>query len=159
MILFLALFSFKNHSKWWEQANAKCLSDENIASTNDISDDLETTEDPLVEEDKVTSHKRRKVDVTLSDDSLAENQPVNQRDGQSVNQPANQPDIGPSSDQPETYQDDSDTAEVTMHSSDDEDIRDNNSEDDTEASITNRELEEVMQDVMRKRCGSPNICC
>ena len=57
--------------------------------------------------------------------------------------------------QPESDQDRSCSAEIRMHSSDDEDVRDINSEDETETTnITNRELEEVMQDVVRKRCGS-----
>ena len=49
--------------------------------------------------------------------------------------------------------------EIRTPSSDEEEIKDeSNSEDDAEAGITctNREVEEVMQDVARKNCGSSN---
>ena len=43
--------------------------------------------------------------------------------------------------------------EVILHSSDDEDIKITlTDDDDIEECISNRELEEVMQDVVRKRC-------
>ena len=49
--------------------------------------------------------------------------------------------------------------EIGTPSSDEEEIKDSsNSEDDTEAGITNREVEEVMHDVARKNCGSSNTC-
>lgn len=49
--------------------------------------------------------------------------------------------------------------EVRTYSSDEEEIKNvSNSEDDTEAGITNREVEEVMQDVARKNCGSSSTC-
>ena len=51
------------------------------------------------------------------------------------------------------------TTEIGTPSSDEEEIKDSsNSEDDTEAGITNREVEEVMHDVARKNCGSSNTC-
>lgn len=49
--------------------------------------------------------------------------------------------------------------EIRTPSSDEEEIKNaSNSEDDTEAGITNREVEEVMQEVARKNCGSSNTC-
>ena len=50
------------------------------------------------------------------------------------------------------HQDGSCTEEVSVNSSDDEDIANSNSGEDTDADVTNRELEEVVHDVMRKRC-------
>ena len=49
--------------------------------------------------------------------------------------------------------------EIRTPSSDEEEIKNaSNSEDDTKADVTNREVEEVMQDVARKNCGSSNTC-
>lgn len=49
--------------------------------------------------------------------------------------------------------------EIRTPSSDEEEIKNaSNSEDDAETGITNREVEEVMQDVARKNCGSSNTC-
>ena len=49
--------------------------------------------------------------------------------------------------------------EIRTPSSDEEEIKNaSNSEDDTKAGVTNREVEEVMQDVVRKNCGSSNTC-
>lgn len=50
------------------------------------------------------------------------------------------------------HQDGSCTEEISVNSSDDEDIDKSNSGEDTDADVTNRELEEVVHDVMRKRC-------
>lgn len=51
------------------------------------------------------------------------------------------------------------SVEIRTHSSDEEEIKNvSNSEDDTEAAITNREVEEVMQDVVRNSCGSSSTC-
>ena len=50
------------------------------------------------------------------------------------------------------HQDGSCTEEISVNSSDDEDITKSNSGEDTDADVTNRELEEVVHDVMRKRC-------
>lgn len=51
------------------------------------------------------------------------------------------------------------TTEISTDSSDEEEIKNaSNSEDDSEADITNREVEEVMQDVVRKNRESPNSC-
>lgn len=47
------------------------------------------------------------------------------------------------------------SVEIRTRSSDEEEIKNvSNSEDDAEAAITNREVEEVMQDVVRNSCGS-----
>jgi len=51
------------------------------------------------------------------------------------------------------------TTEIRTYSNDEEEIKNaSNSEDDSEADITNREVEEVMQDVVRKNRESPNSC-
>lgn len=51
------------------------------------------------------------------------------------------------------------TPEIRTDSSDEEEIKNaSNSEDDSEADITNREVEEVMQDVVRKNRESSNSC-
>ena len=51
------------------------------------------------------------------------------------------------------------TTEISTDSSDEEEIKNaSNSEDDSEADITNREVEEVMQDVVRKNRESSNSC-
>ena len=51
------------------------------------------------------------------------------------------------------------TTEIRTDSSDKEEIKNaSNSEDDSEADITNREVEEVMQDVVRKNRESSNSC-
>ena len=51
------------------------------------------------------------------------------------------------------------TTEIRTDSSDEEEIKNaSNSEDDSEADITNREVEEVMQDVVRKKRESSNSC-
>lgn len=51
------------------------------------------------------------------------------------------------------------TTEIRTPSSDEEEIKNvSNSEDESEAGITHREVEEVMQDVARKTCGSSNTC-
>lgn len=49
------------------------------------------------------------------------------------------------------HQDGSCTEEISVNSSDDEDSTRCNSGEDTDADVTNRELEEVVHDVMRKR--------
>ena len=50
-------------------------------------------------------------------------------------------------------------SEIRTPSSDEQEIKsESNSEDDTEAGITNREVEEVMHDIARKNCGSSNTC-
>lgn len=147
--LFTAHFSYKNHKQWWEQATVEYLADDQIAVTKDVEEniikecpkqedeiggDTESIEIPPAEEDQISSPKWRKVDMAPSNDGLSVEKPEFDEDG-------------------------SCTTDVRMHSSDDEDIRDSNSEDDTEACITNRELEEVVQDVVRKRCGIlGNLC-
>lgn len=51
------------------------------------------------------------------------------------------------------------TTEIRTDSSDEEEIKNtSNSEDDSEADITNREVDKVMQDVVRKNHGSRNSC-
>lgn len=51
------------------------------------------------------------------------------------------------------------TTEIRTDSSDEEEIKNaSNSEDDSEVDITNREVEEVMQDVVRKKRESSNSC-
>lgn len=51
------------------------------------------------------------------------------------------------------------TTEIRTDSSDEEEIKNtSNSEDDSEADITNREVDKVMQDVVRKNHGSCNSC-
>lgn len=51
------------------------------------------------------------------------------------------------------------TTEIRTDSSDEEEIKNtSNSEDDSEADITNREVDKVMQDVVRKNHGSHNSC-
>lgn len=61
--------------------------------------------------------------------------------------------------QPELHNDGC-SAEITTHSSDEEEIRNiNNSEDDAEtAGITNRDLDEVMRDVVRISRESSSTC-
>ena len=107
--------------------HVRCTKHEEV--TMDNKETIDNTATP-VEDNEIIPLKRRKVDVDLSNDE-------------------------PSVTQPSSDQDGSFSAETRMHSSDDEDVRDINSEDETETTnITNRELEEVMQDVVRKRCGT-----
>lgn len=89
-------------------------------------DNSETTANSLEEEDQNVCPKRSKVDGDLSNDEL-------------------------SVIQPEIDHDDSCGEDITVHSTDD-DIGDSRSEDEIETGVTNRELQEVIQDVARKRC-------
>lgn len=68
-------------------------------------------------------------------------------------------DEGQHENQSELINDNKFATEIGTPSSDEEEIKDaSNSEDDTEAGITNREVEEVMHEVARKNCGSSNTC-
>ena len=142
VLFYFLFFSFKNHKQWWEQATGKCLADDHVV-TKDFEDNSAILEHPKheekisgnsatienfsVEEEQNLSPKRIKVDIALNDGELSVNQP-------------------------ELLKDKSCMEEIRKQSSDDEDFMNNISEDDTEASITNKEIEEVMQDVVRKRC-------
>lgn len=89
----------------------------------EITVDSENIESLPNEEDGSPSPKRMKMDIFCSESELHQDN-----------------------------QDGSCTEQISVNLSDDEDITKSNSGEDTDADVTNRELEEVVHDVMRKRC-------
>ncbi|XP_078383132.1 tRNA-splicing endonuclease subunit Sen2-like isoform X2 [Oculina patagonica] len=132
---------FKNHQQWWQQAMGTEEDEKNNVDGSEKCDNQicgKSVEDPIVDEEReYTSHpaKRRKEDIAHDDEVSCVNQPELQNDRYSV--------------------------EITPHSSDEEEIRNmNNSEDDAEiAGITNRDLDEVMRDVVKNSDESSSTCC
>lgn len=138
----ISIIRFKNHKQWWEQINGAILTDdplkleceeaEEAVDTciecpqhhQEFTVDSENIESLPNEEDGSPSPKRIKMDIFCGEVSELH------RD----------------------HQDGSCTEEISVNSSDDEDITKSNSGEDTDADVTNRELEEVVHDVMRKRC-------
>ena len=155
------IFSYKNHKQWYEQVTGHCLAtDAHVLSKDEEGDNsidhtncdelmnvaTEPVNDSAVEEPS-PFQKRRRVDKNVCDDEACKSQPKISEEVSTTG------------------------ADIQMHLDDDDDDDDDDSEtdtddreaemnsniaddDETEANISNRELEEVMHDVVRKRCGA-----
>ncbi|XP_068705335.1 tRNA-splicing endonuclease subunit Sen2-like [Montipora foliosa] len=139
---------YKNHKQWFEQASGKCLAGYDHVVHEDVEEN--TSKDHTKHDKQINIwsesmgdvsvkefskyHKRKRVDTADSDGESCESQ---RKLGEKVH----------------TIRE-----EVILHSSDDEDIKITlTDDDDIEECISNRELEEVVQDVVRKS-NQPKPC-
>ena len=159
--LFVEIFSYKNHKQWYEQVTGHCLAkDAHVLSKDEEGDNsidhtnwdeqmniaTESVNDSAVEEPS-PFQKRRRVDKNVCDDEAWKSQPKTSEEVSTTST-----DIQMSLDDDDDDDDDDDSETDT----DDRKAEMNNTvadDDETEANISNRELEEVMQDVVKKRCG------
>ena len=158
---FVEIFSYKNHKQWYEQVTGHCLAkDADVLSKDEEGDNsidhtncdeqmniaTESVNDSAVEEPS-PFQKRRRVDKNVCDDEAWKSQPKISEEVSTTSADIQMHlDDDDNDDDDEDSETDTDDRKAEMNST----IAD---DDETEANISNRELEEVMQDVVKKRCG------
>ncbi|XP_044181935.1 tRNA-splicing endonuclease subunit Sen2-like isoform X1 [Acropora millepora] len=149
---------YKNHKQWYEQVTGHCLAkDAHVLSKDEEGDNsidhtncdeqmnvaTESVYDSAVEEPS-PFQKRRRVDKNVCDDEACKSQPKISEEVSTTSTDIQMHfDDDDDDDDDEDSETDTDDCKAEMNST----IADDN---ETEANISNRELEEVMQDVVKK---------